>query len=392
MAPDAAPADSTPPDGPPPDTLTVTVDGIGVGEVSSTRLTCGSSTVCTMAYPDATEVMLVARAALGSKFTGWGTGECALPRPDTCIVKVHGNTQVHATFAAPVLVIDKSIVDGFGSISSNLGDCSKGCEVRPGSAVSITATASVGHHSALLGWTYPACTGTGPCTFAMPAGDASAVAIFGRDDSVDNGSTTFTATKEGSPLWAVEGFQTAAVFGAIQPQTERLWKGHGFNTVANAFYPQKTHVGPYTTEPARRCMEYGWDTGDHFPFIDWSNAGGRSLAVFGVIVPSADAPIGSTRDYLSGPMLPRTLALYVDADLYKDGALVDPDFDGAYPTLAQLDPSAPEAGSSHLPLTFAENQHYIPGTPGTYRLHVHVYESATPANGWQIDVPFAIDP
>jgi len=61
-------------------------------------------------------------------------------------------------------------------------------------------------------------------------------------------------------------------------------------------------------------------------------------------------------------------SLLVDADLYIDGVLVDPDFDSTYPAAGQVY-TMPDAGWtqglpgwSHILLNFGENQAFATGT------------------------------
>lgn len=200
--------------------------------------------------------------------------------------------------------------------------------------------------------------------------------------------TTFSATKEGTPSWKTAGW---ALYNAPDDDRspQKVFSLHAYDPAANAFVPRVVHPPPYETEVADHLAMLDFPTGDRFRVEDWTYPLGILTAA--VIVPSTNAPTGSTSDFASGPYIPKDLALSVDGDLYKDGAVVDPNFDSMYPTLESVQPSAAVDGWSHMTLTFGEDTSFIPGTAGHYRLHVHVYEVAAPTNGWQIDVPFDVE-
>jgi hypothetical protein len=44
-----------------------------------------------------------------------------------------------------------------------------------------------------------------------------------------------------------------------------------------------------------------------------------------------------------------------------------------------------------LPLNFVERTEYIAGTAGSSTFRIHVREVGTPANGWDLDVPFTVE-
>ncbi len=210
------------------------------------------------------------------------------------------------------------------------------------------------------------------------------------DAVLDNGTTTFTATRLGDPQWETAGWQIFSAPPAIATASG-IWSLHQFHSSVNAFGPDEVHPPPYDVEVADRAEALGFDTGDRFHRADWSYPS-RSLWTFAVIVPSAGAPTGITSDDADGAMIPETLELYVDGDLFRGASNIDPEFDSQYPLLSQIDPtlSAQVEGWSHMTLTFGEDTRYIPGVAGDYVFRVHVYEVDTPANGWQIDLPFTV--
>ncbi|MBK7077485.1 MAG: hypothetical protein IPH44_34845 [Myxococcales bacterium] len=208
----------------------------------------------------------------------------------------------------------------------------------------------------------------------------------GVDGPFDNGTTVVATTRVGDPRWETTGWQLAAV--SSWAAADGVWAAHVFNSSVNAFGPGTPHAPPYDAEISDAMTRLGLDPGNVFFVDQWREP--RNLVAFGVIVPSATAPSGSTADYASGPYIPGDLRLRVDGDLIIGGTVVDPDFDSDYPTYREIAPQLTVDGSSHLPLTFGESTMYIPGDPGQYRLRVQLREIATPGNGWNIEVSFTV--
>ncbi|HEX2229971.1 MAG TPA: putative Ig domain-containing protein, partial [Candidatus Binatia bacterium] len=90
-------------------TLTVTKLGSGVGTVSdgSRRfgINCGSD--CSQSYASGTSVTLTASPASGSTFAGWSGGGCS--GTGSCILTIHADTSVTATFNLPDAVTPLAI-------------------------------------------------------------------------------------------------------------------------------------------------------------------------------------------------------------------------------------------------------------------------------------------
>lgn len=161
----------------------------------------------------------------------------------------------------------------------------------------------------------------------------------------------------------------------------------------NTFVPGPAHAAPYDQEIDAAIAANGWDPGDTFHQSDWTfSSGSRGLIFAGAVVPSAGAPTGTSPDYASGPIVPDSIVIAFDGDMLEGTTVIDPDFgDGDYPTLATLVPGGGYDGWSHMPFTFGEDTRFIPGTPGSYTFRVKLTESATPANGWVIEIPFTIE-
>lgn len=401
--PDAAPAADAAPDVIPPASIVIEKIGVGTGVVTSVPAGIDCGNTCRGNWPPGTQVKLTAAPHSFYLFSGW-SGACSGTTPTCTITTTSEQLDVGVQFSQVKLRVKPANLEGGGTIrittSVHNTQCApEGCEIEAqlGTVATLTATPLAG--SVLKSWSHPGCTAPAPCVVTLNTAVTEVAAPFGRDDSVDNGTTTFTATKEGTPIWDVTGWQLGSAYFAARylENVQRLFTiaDHPITAGAVVTHPGLAHGTTYEGEPAARFAALGWDSGNHFKQVDWAiqPVPGRMLMFAGVIVPGATAPTGSTRDYASGPMIPRNFGtLKVDADLYKDNVLVHADLDYDYPSLSATDPTSTEAGMSHMPVHVAETELNVALSPGTYRMHIHIYEAAVPANGWQIDVPFVIDP
>ena len=108
-----------------------------------------------------------------------------------------------------------------------------------------------------------------------------------------------------------------------------------------------------------------------------------------MVVPTANAPLGKSADGASGPIIANAVTLDYDADLLLGATVVDGEFDATSPVATTV--TAGVDGWSHLPLNFGESTEYIAGVAGSYTFRIEVRETATPANGWDIEVPFTVE-
>jgi hypothetical protein len=170
-----------------PDALIVTKAGTGSGNVdgSDKLIACGNK--CVQPYDAGTVVVLTAKPASGSSFTGW-SGACS-GAALTCAVTVNGDVNVTANFA----VIPKGGGGGGGGgtasqftlqVSANnsgvitatpSGDkainCGKDCSAKYAANTVVTLSAAPPAGKAFLGWT-DACQAEGTnttCTLTMTA-------------------------------------------------------------------------------------------------------------------------------------------------------------------------------------------------------------------------------
>lgn len=168
--------------------LEVMLDGDGAGSVSSddALITCPSGACANPYDPDAaTMVMLTALAeADTSDFAGWG-GACTGTDP-TCMVTMDMARMVTATFTRRRYMVtvtlsgdgSGTVIDGSGAINCD-GTPDAVCTTEYPAGSMVTLSATTGPGSTFGGWS-GACTGTGPCSFAILS-DEAVGASFDRD-------------------------------------------------------------------------------------------------------------------------------------------------------------------------------------------------------------------
>jgi cysteine-rich repeat protein len=150
-------------------TLTVVKAGNGLGEVTGTGISCGSTGVdCTENYNAATMVTLVATPGVNTSFTGWSGGGCS--GTGSCVTTMNGATTITATFTFnSILLTVVPAGNGTGTVTSvpagiNCGvDCTEGYDAN----TVVTLTAAPTSNNTFTGWSGAGCTGTGTCTVTM---------------------------------------------------------------------------------------------------------------------------------------------------------------------------------------------------------------------------------
>ncbi|MCE9578229.1 MAG: hypothetical protein K8W52_34200 [Deltaproteobacteria bacterium] len=208
----------------------------------------------------------------------------------------------------------------------------------------------------------------------------------------DNGATVVTATKVGDPAWEVADLRLySAPMGTTQTNDfsntlALMWPLHAIDTANNIIVPKTAHSG-YATEVSEGLVGQALDPGNRFRVDEWTIPAGLYLS--GVVVPTASAPVGKSADGASGPIIPNAVTLDYDGDLLLGTTVVDPDFDATSPVATSVTTGVD--GWSHLPLNFAENTEFIAGTAGSYTFRIKIRETAMPANGWDIEVPFTVE-
>jgi hypothetical protein len=180
--------------GPRPFPLTVTRQGSGSGSVVSTPagIECGVS--CEASFLQTTAVTLVANAAPGSSFTGWG-GACT--GTADCTLTMEVATSVTATFeiahAVSVSIQGPGLVTSTPTAVSCSSDCSAAFAV--GTTATFTATPSAGY--VLQAWGGD-CTGKDICQLIID-GPKSVTAVFVEMPFVDG--QALDAISGGRAVW-----------------------------------------------------------------------------------------------------------------------------------------------------------------------------------------------
>ena len=158
--------------------LTVSKSGTGTGRVSGLDIDCGSD--CGDTYPEGTIVMLVAEAAAGSTFGGWG-GDCS--GTGGCTLTMDRAHTVTASFVEiPVLNVSRAGSGApFAAVVGPGINCGTDCTETYPVGESVTLDPSPAPSAppvAFDGWS-GACSGTAGCNLVMN-GARTVIATFTR--------------------------------------------------------------------------------------------------------------------------------------------------------------------------------------------------------------------
>ncbi len=149
-----------------PYSLTVSKQGAGSGQVSSSPpgISCGYS--CQASFDAGTPVTLTATPDASSIFTGW-SGDCS--GTGSCQVTIDQARSVTATFALKAfdLTVSKQGA-GSGQVSSSPTgiSCGDGCQASFTAGTAVTLTATPDASSIFTGWSGD-CSGTDTCQVTM---------------------------------------------------------------------------------------------------------------------------------------------------------------------------------------------------------------------------------
>ncbi|MBI5503070.1 MAG: hypothetical protein HY907_22685 [Deltaproteobacteria bacterium] len=229
--------------------------------------------------------------------------------------------------------------------------------------------------------------------------DADADADGDADASDDGGGGSLEVVRAaiGTPAWTVEDVQIFAGEcwdGTIAPAIEivsSILPDHRFYTGIGFFGPGTPHAPPYDHEITDGLTAQGIPYGPHRAYEDVLSP--RCIFIAMLLIPTADAPVGSSPDFASGPILPSSiLPIAYDGMLYAGEMGIDMYFDGTVPLLSTLSPPASGDGYSHAVLQFGENSDFAAWsmTPGPYSLTLQITDAG--GAGWDLIVPFIIDP
>lgn len=212
-------------------------------------------------------------------------------------------------------------------------------------------------------------------------------------------------TVTGTPSWTASSWSVyAAPCGSVAnnayeftQSTVKVWSPlHVLDSVKNTFKCAVAHAPPYTNELSDGLLAAGFQSSGCFLEKVWQAPSG--LIVSTLLVASATAPMGVSFETptTQAPIIDFS-TLSIDADLYRDGVLIDPNFDSSYPKAAYVYDYQPpfdtgSGGYRHLPLNFGENDSLSGGvalTPGNYSF---VAKLSDGSNGTSQTVSFVIQP
>lgn len=193
---------------------------------------------------------------------------------------------------------------------------------------------------------------------------------------------------KGTPSWKVAEL---AVFvapvgdpsdkgaAAAQSESKVLNPKHVFDVPKDVFKAAYAHPAPYDKELVDGLASSGFTSSGCFKLSELSAPSGIIITVN--LVPSASAPTGvSYEEPNVGPII-QFSSLSSDGDLYIDGVLIDPNFDGTYPKAAYLYdyPATQPEGLAHMFLNFGENQPWAakPLTAGDYRFELRLSDGVS---------------
>jgi hypothetical protein len=164
-----------------PSALTVSKQGAGSGDVSSSPagISCGYS--CDASFDAGTVVTLTASPDAASLFTGW-SGDCS--GSGSCEVTLDRARSVTATFALKTftLTVSKSGT-GSGAVTSTPAgiDCGDSCQASFSAGGAVTLTTAPDAFSLFTGWAGD-CTGSDSCQLTMDRA-RSVTATFARNEA-----------------------------------------------------------------------------------------------------------------------------------------------------------------------------------------------------------------
>ncbi len=212
--------------------LTVSREGTGAGTVTSSPAGINCGATCSASFADGTAVTLVASAASGSTFGGWG-GACS-GTSATCTVTMDAAKTVTATFTRITRTLTVSTTGtGAGTVTSSPAgiDCGQTCSAGFDAGATVTLTATAASGSSFAGWS-GACSGTSAtCTLTMDAAK-SVTATFDTSGgpSGTNGFTTVRGTdvvSAGFGGMRDDGTGTLTVSGVTGQVTRAYLYWHG---------------------------------------------------------------------------------------------------------------------------------------------------------------------
>jgi len=149
-------------------TVSVTIVGNGMAEVTSSPAGIDCPTTCSMMVPDGTAVSLTAMALdAGSQFLGWSAPGCT--GAAACSLTISADTAISVAYGLNLSLVVTRTGAGSGTVTSDIGgiDCGTDCSQTYAANSTVTLTASPSTGSTFTGWTGGGCTGTAPCSVTI---------------------------------------------------------------------------------------------------------------------------------------------------------------------------------------------------------------------------------
>ena len=208
-------------------TVSVSLNGAGGGAVTGAGINCGST--CSASLANGASVTLVATAASGSTFDGWG-GACV--GTGNCVLTMNATQNVTATFtiSTPTTALLNVTRSGTGSggVTSSPGgiNCAGNCSASFNTGASVTLTAVPSTGSTFSGWGGD-CSGLSACVVAM--------------GSARNVSASFTIAPPDNNL------------------NLPLVLAQGWNLLGNSLMGQPTSVASVFSDPTQVTTVWKWD-------------------------------------------------------------------------------------------------------------------------------------
>lgn len=198
-----------------------------------------------------------------------------------------------------------------------------------------------------------------------------------------------TVTPVGTPAYQIVDTRLFAAPQGFDPNFEP------FTATIEQIFPNHfpvrvPHAGPYDTELSEGLARAGFADRTANPLFDVSEFTAPSGVFFGLMrVPVPNAPIGSSPDFASGPIVPNAaFPLIVRGDVFRNGAIFD-----ANAFVSTSNPVAGFDGSSHNLNLFAENGSFVPaGTDltGDYEYRLTYRDVATGTTGYNVSARFRV--
>ncbi|HMF39206.1 MAG TPA: hypothetical protein VKQ32_00865 [Polyangia bacterium] len=214
--------------------------------------------------------------------------------------------------------------------------------------------------------------GTGTAGTGGSGGTAVSCAAPTIDAEIVTGTPAWTATR-----WAVYvaplGYMTDPPTTTAASQAALWAPKHGYDAVQNLIKSLVPHAPPYDTELADGLAQTGYQDTGCVPASAFVAPSG--VLISGMLIPSANAVNGTSFEVpTAGPVIPGG-SLVFDADLIRNGVVIDPYFDSTYPDVATIYGDSTLTGFRHIIVNFGENTDFSAGatlSAGNYDFRIKI--------------------